>query len=228
MKKKTAGKAYRCIYASKSPVINGNYDKKAWNRAQELELILPVSFKKPLSRTTAKMMWDRKCLYVVFKAYDKDVWSCMTGRDSSTWMEDVLEVFIKTHPKELPYYNFEINALNTVYDAFTLRRGAGGPWSHRWSRWDCRGLRSKVSVKGRLNDPSVEDEYWVLEMAVPFKSLPTMKNRPPAAGDRWLFNLSRYDYSVHLPEGVEKSACSRLTKVDFHRFQEWMTLEFVK
>ena len=109
-----------------------------------------------------------------------------------------------------------------------LKRGAGGPDHHRWSRWDCPGLKSAVAIKGTLNEPSDVDEYWQLEAAIPFAGLPTLDGRTPHAGDRWQFHLARYDFSIYLPEGVELSSCAPLTKVDFHRCEDWIPLRFVK
>jgi hypothetical protein len=37
-----------------------------------------------------------------------------------------------------------------------------------------------------------------------------------------------YDCPVYLPEGVELSSCAPLTRVDFHRYEDWIPLCFVK
>ncbi len=66
-----------------------------------------------------------------------------------------------------------------------------------------------------------------IEIAIPFAGLPTL-DRPPQSGDRWLFHLARYDYSVYLPEGVELSSCAPLAQVDFHRYEDWIGLRFVE
>ena len=190
--------------------------------------MIPVSNETPLSRTEAALLWDQTHLYAAFKAFDKDIWSYFTERDSITCEEDVLELFLKPDPGSDPYYNFEINAINTVYDAFNRKRGAGGNDHHRWSRWNCDGLRSAVTVQGTINDPSDVDEYWQLELAIPFADLPTLQGRPPAPGDTWRFHAARYDWSVYLPEGVELSSCARFTKPDFHRYEDWPELRFVK
>jgi hypothetical protein len=189
--------------------------------------MLPVTHEEPLSKTEGRILWDDRCLYVGFKAHDKDIFSYFTERDSRTCDEDVLEVFLKPDAAKDPYYNFEINAINTVYDALNLKRGAGGSDHHRWSRWDCAGLKSAVFIQGTLNDPSDVDEFWQLEVAIPFAGLPTLTG-PPRVGDRWLFHLARYDYSVYLPEGVELSSCAPLTRVDFHRYEHWISLHFVR
>jgi hypothetical protein len=107
-----------------------------------------------------------------------------------------------------------------------MRRTAGG--DHRWSKWNCESLKLGVEIKGTLNNWKDKDEYWQLEVAVPFRDLPTLGGQIPESGDTWLFHLARYDYSVYLPEGVELSSSSPLSKVDFHRYEDWLPLKFVK
>ncbi len=219
---------YTCNYVGEPINIDGSLSAPQWQRAEPIGLVLPCTHLEPLSRTEGRLLWDDNYLYVGFKAHDKDIFSYYTQRDSATCQEDVLEIFLKPDADKDPYYNFEINALNTVYDALNLKRGAGGPNHHRWSRWDCPGLKSAVAIKGTLNDPSDVDEYWQLEAAIPFAGLPTLDGRTPRAGDRWRFHLARYDFSIYLPEGVELSSCAPLTKVDFHRCEDWIPLHFVK
>ncbi len=227
--RKVPGKrGYECAFTDSPVRVDGSLDKQAWRKAGVLDFMLPVTHRKPLSKTEGRLMWDEKYLYVGYRAFDKDVWSYHTKRDSLTCEEDVLEIFFKTDPREEPYYNFEINALGTVYDAFSPRRNALAGGHRRWGQWNCRGLKVGVHVEGTLNDPSDVDEYWQLELAIPFASLPTLNGKPPACGDTWLFHLSRYDYSVYLPEGMELSCSSPLTMADFHRCDDWQPLTFKK
>ena len=90
-------------------------------------------------------------------------------------------------------------------------------------------MKSAVFVKGKINNPTVEDEYWQLQLAVPFKDLILKDGKAkPDFGDKWTFMLSRYDYSIYLPdEGVELSATNVLDKVAFHVPDVWNYLEFV-
>ena len=92
--------------------------------------------------------------------------------------------------------------------------------------WDCEGMKVKIFIKGELNNPEVIDEYWQMEVAIPFAELPTLKGNSPKAGDAWSFHLARYDYSIHLPNGVEHSSCVHLTKLDFHHYADWVPLVF--
>ena len=219
---------YDCHYTARPIKIDGQLNEPQWRQADLVNFRIPVTLKDPLSKTEGRLLWDEHYLYVAFKAFDKDIYSYFTERDSPTCHEDVLEVFIKTHPEKEPYYNFEINALNTVYDAFNIKRNAGGEDHHRWSRWNCNGLKSAVLINGTLNDPKDIDEYWQLEVAIPFDELPTLESRPPVAGDEWSFHLGRYDYSVYLPDGVELSSCAPCSEVNFHRYEDWITLRFVR
>lgn len=219
---------YQCSYIGEPIKVDGLLDEPAWEQAKPLSFVIPSSLGEPISKTEGRLVWDDTCLYVGIKAYDKDIWSYLTERDSTTCSEDVLEVFIKPSLTEEPYYNFEINALNTVYDAFNIKRNAGGDDHHRWSRWNCANLKSAVHIKGTINNWQDVDEYWQLEVAIPFADLPSLKGNAPAAGDKWVFHLSRYDYSVHLSAGVELSSTAQLSKADFHRYEDWSVLEFVK
>lgn len=223
-----ASNVYQCHYVSEPIKIDGLLEEPVWDKAQVLEFMIPTTHGEPIGKTQGKLLWDKNYLYVGFKAYDKDIWSYFTQRDSHTCQEDVLEVFVKPYADAEPYYNFEINAINTVYDACNLKRGAGGSDHHRWSRWDCQGLKSAVFIKGTLNNSEDVDEYWQLEVAIPFADLPTLKGKMPVAGDNWQFHLARYDHSVYLDDGPELSSCAPLSKVNFHRYEDWLTLKFVK
>ncbi len=216
---------YSCPFTPEPIRIDGFLEEPAWRNAKLLDFFIPVTFEKPISKTEARLLWDKDYLYAGFKAYDRDIWGYYTERDERTCDEDVLEVFLKTEPGEEPYYNFEINALGTVFDAFNIRRGGAGG-DHRWSKWNCEGLEVGIHIEGTLNNWEDEDEYWQMEVAIPFADLPGLKGRVPQSGDEWLFHLSRYDYSIYLPEGVELSSCARLSQVNFHLYEDWLTLRF--
>lgn len=230
MKAKTFNQIYSCLYADENLKIDGNLTEASWEKAEILDFFIPVSGKPAVSKTEGRVLWSEKYLYVGFKAYDRDIWGYFRKRDSATCSEDVLEIFVKPDLRsELDcYYNFEINALGTVYDAFNVKRRAGGGGAHRWSRWNCKGLKVGVQIKGTLNDWTDEDEYWQLEVGIPFAALPTMKGKCPQAGEIWKFHLARYDYSVYLENGVELSSCARLTRADFHNASEWRLMRFVE
>ncbi len=219
--------AYECHRASGPVTIDGKLDEADWQSVPGVNFYLPVTGAKPISNTEGKVLWDDKCLYVAFKASDKDIWSYMTDRDSQTCLEDVLEIFFKTDPTKEPYCNFEINALGTVYDAYTIKK-ADGCMDGRWKRWNCKGLKVGISINGTLNNPNDIDDYWIMEVAIPFSSLPSLGGKIPNVGDKWMFQLARYDYSVYLSNGMQFFASVPLSKPDFHMPNEWQTLQFAQ
>ena len=221
---------YPCAFTCEPIKIDGFLNEPVWEKAKVLNFILPVTFKEPISKTEGRLLYDNKYLYVSFKAYDQDIWSYYKEKDAYTCGEDVLEVFIKpdpvTHPEGPdPYYNFEINALGTVFDAFNIKRGAAGNFT-RFSSWNCKNLKVAIRIKGTLNDWRDKDEYWTMEVAIPFAELPSLAGKSPRKGDVWLFHLARYDYSVYLPAGRELTSCAPLSPGDFHRYEDWLKLQF--
>lgn len=75
---------YDCRRASCTIKIDGKIDEAAWRKASVITFVLPVTSADPLSKTEAMVLWDDDYLYVAYRAYDKDVWSIRTERDSTT------------------------------------------------------------------------------------------------------------------------------------------------
>ena len=218
--------SYSCPRTSVAPTIDGCFDEPAWRRAEIVrEFSIPVSTEVPVQRTVARIMWDAINLYIVFKTTDQDIWGLLTSHDALTCREDVCEIFFKTDPEAEGYYNFEINALGTVMDAYHYRVKAG--MGHRWKNWNCEGIKTGVKLAGTINNWEDCDEYWQLEVAIPFAALPSLKGKAPQSGDVWLFHLARYDHSVYLEKGRELASCAALTKCSFHFWEDWLPLHFI-
>jgi hypothetical protein len=71
--------------------------------------------------TRAAMLWDDRNLYVSFEIEEPFVEACQTERDSLVFLENDVEVFIDGGDC---YYEFEINALGTVYEVFFIWQDA--------------------------------------------------------------------------------------------------------
>src|SRR6266545_492235 len=67
--------------------------------------------------TRVALLWDDEYLYFGFTAEETDVWATLTERDSKVWFDNDLEIFIGGKDA---YYEFEINALNTIYEVFWI------------------------------------------------------------------------------------------------------------
>ena len=70
--------------------------------------------------TQAAALWDDEALYIAFWIEEPFVEARLTQRDSTIFQENDVEVFIDGGDC---YYEFEINALNTVYEVFLHMEG---------------------------------------------------------------------------------------------------------
>ena len=212
---------YACSMAAGPVTIDGALDEEVWRDTQAIrEFGIPVTHRVPVHGTEGRIMWDRRFLYVGFIAEDPDVRSVFTERDSDTYRDDVLEIFMKTGPTVKSHYNFEINALGTVKDEYHT------PAQPFQTGWNCEGIRIAAKVVGTLNDSTDFDERWQLEIAIPFASLPSLRGRAPGSGDVWLFHLARIDRSANLPDGKELTSTAPLDRKWFHDSERWLPLIF--
>jgi hypothetical protein len=222
-------KTYECVRIEKTPiVIDGKLDDAEWSRANVLDFVVAGTELPPTNRVEGRMMWDDSYLYVGLWAGDEDVWSVFTQRDDPNYQEDVLEAFIQPNPDDPTYYNFEINAIGTIYDAMAVGYFSGGMYVHRWKTWNCEGLKVATSVDGTVNDYTDRDRSRTLEMAIPFAGLPSLKGKTPVPGDRWKGNLCGFDYSIYLKGELERFTASHMTGGDFHRKSDFMAIIFVR
>jgi transposase len=71
------------------------------------------------------------------------------------------------------------------------------PRGVRWAflDWDFPGLETAVHVDGRLNDDSVVDRGWGVELALPWNGMKWLANGrslPPKPGDTWRMFFGRF------------------------------------
>ncbi|MCM8825787.1 MAG: carbohydrate-binding family 9-like protein [Candidatus Omnitrophica bacterium] len=205
-------------------MVDGIINEPAWEKAVPINFVKIVSLDEPVSSTTAYCLYDKKYIYFAFICRDKDIWLTLKTRDSQLWDQDVVEIFLKTDCSGDWFYEFQVSPKNTVLDAF-VSRSLREKMFFRFAEWDCTGLKSATKLKGTLNNWFDEDDFWSVEVAIPFKSL-LSNGRMPATNDVWLINLGRYDYSVYLEKGFEASTSCPIKKFDFHRYEEWSFLKF--
>lgn len=210
------------------PIKVDGLREKAWDQAQVIDwFTVPQTATIPVSKTRGYMLWDDKAIYVFLDAKDRDVWSYLKKRDEMVCREDVLEIFIAYGKanEAIQYFNFEINTIPTIYDAYKSNRYHSQ--GTRPTFWDCPNVQVATNVRGTLNDPTDDDDGWSLEIAIPFDSIPWMKGRTlPIDGEEWSTHLARYDYSVFLNNGCELSSSTPFTKTNFHFVSQFQPLIF--
>ena len=114
--------------------------------------------------TRVAMLWDDEYLYFGFAAEETDVWGTLTERDSKIYEENDLEVFIAGRDA---YYEFEINALNTIYEVFWIWKDILKPGSiyHARPEFDPAVQRTMVldGVGGQVGTALITFEAEVKE-----------------------------------------------------------------
>lgn len=195
---------YVCYRTSTPVIIDGRLDDQAWKGAPWTAPFVDIEGNvrpKPRFLTRAKMLWDDEAFYIAAEMEEPDVWGTLTARDSVIFHDNDFEVFIDPDGDTHEYYELEVNALNTVWDLLLVRPYRdGGP---AIDAWDIAGLRTAVSVRGRINSPGTPDEGWSVEIAMPWRILREAApgRKPPAAGQQWRVNFSRVEWAWQLTTG---------------------------
>jgi hypothetical protein len=113
---------YICYRATEPIEINGDLTKPVWANAPRSPRFVDVVNGRPaLLDTRAAALWDDDYLYIGFWLDEPSVEAAMAERDSPVFYENDIEVFIDGGDT---YYEFELNALNTIYEVFFIWQDA--------------------------------------------------------------------------------------------------------
>lgn len=213
-----------CRWATGGIQIDGKLDEEAWQKAEVLrDFAVCWQKRKPETATAARLLWDDRNLYFAATMEDSDLYADIKEKNGMTWTNDVFELFFKPTAERRPYYEFQVNALNTQLELFMPSRGSGG--YQRFGPLTQLGMESAVALQGTLNRWDDRDTGWTVEGRLPWKAFAAVGGKP-AAGARWKFALCRYDYSTAF-ERPELSSTAPLTQPDFHRYEDYGDLRFV-
>jgi hypothetical protein len=192
--------AHYTAYRACGPIlVDGKLDEACWLAAPRSPRFSDLVNGRPgIHDTRAAVLWDDQYLYVGYWIEEPFVEATLTERDAPIYTNNDVELFIAGQDA---YYEFEINALGTIYEVFFVweaeyeragyskladfDRHAEGvkpfngvgfsqhPRGPRIGYWnrDLVGLKSAVHVDGTLNDNRDRDRGWTVEVAVPWSGL---------------------------------------------------------
>lgn len=191
---------YSCKRARKPFVLDGNIEKGFWDDAEFTDYFIDIegdNKAKPRFKTRAKMLWDDEKFYFGAILEGDEIWGTLEERDSVIFQDNDFEIFIDPTSDTHTYYEFEINAKNTVWDLFLTKpyRDGGKPVN----AWDIQGLKTAVYIDGELNNPKANNRRWMVEVVMPFSVLKQCANpysRGPIVGEYWRINFSRVHWRV--------------------------------
>lgn len=187
-------------YSTNEPIdIDGTAREPSWEKAKWSSDFIDIQgLKKPTYRTRMKMLWDTDYLYFYAQMEEPHIWGTLKQRDTVIFYNNDFEIFIDPDGDTHDYIEFEMNALNTIWDLFLTEpyRNAGKVLDN----WDIQGLKTAVHINGTLNDSTDEDIDWSVEIAMPWSVLTEAHtSKEPPKNDFWRFNFSRvnWDYQLH-------------------------------
>jgi len=158
---------------------------------------------------TCKALWDDTCLYLGYRVEDPQIWTFSNIRDEQMYCGkhngSFVKFFADVDCDMRNYVEIHVNPVNNVMDAWLPFT-----WSEKYRRetgvddvipsflaieWDCGGMRTATHIQGTLNDPTDVDDYWSVEVAIPFEDLKrfdlSARSCPPHDNTRWLVHLCR-------------------------------------
>lgn len=176
--KKNAAFEYK-IHKAKSPIkIDGIMDEAAWQDAEvatDFFMVLPMDTSRAKVRTEVKMLYDNQNMYLIAINYEKLPGPYMVEslrRDFNFGKNDNFLLFLDPFDDLTNGFTFGSNAEGAQWDGLLFDGGSANlSWDNKWT--------SVVKA---------EDDKWVFEMAVPFKTL-----RYKSGISRWGVNFSRLD-----------------------------------
>jgi len=171
-------------------VIDGELDDPAWlGRIARTGAFLGASGEEARPYSDARLVWGDGKLYVALYAADEDVRAAARAADSPLSLDDAFRITFTSGGTQRI---LDVSATGVVTDAMQI---AGGAPDYSWQS----GALVAHENDGTLDDASDDDEEWLLEIAIPLRSL----GLTGAKGERIGFSVRRCD----TPKGTGARVC---------------------
>jgi len=190
----------------------------------------------PKYDTYSKICYNNDYLYVYARLYDEYIIADITKKNEVIFYNNDFEIFIDPDKDNINYYEFEMNALNTIWELSlpVAYKDKGNPINPD----NLQSLKSNVFIKGELNNPFIKNEYWDVQIAIPFNELNEKFNKNykgcPKHSNQMKLNFSRvqWDYNiiddkfVKIKKPEYNWVWSGQGIIDMHRPEKWGYIQF--
>ena len=132
---------------------------------------------RPFSEAMALV--DGDMLVLGLYAADQDIEAHVTEHDGPVWTDDAFLLRFAPPGAESEPFAIDVSATGVIADGRLKKAGVDTSWESR--------ARAVVDHDGTINDPTNEDEEWVVEMTIPLASLGVR------AGSAMKFEVTRCD-----------------------------------
>jgi hypothetical protein len=169
-------KSVRVQRSNAAPVIDGVLDEEVWLRAPvvaDFHQVNPVEYSEPSERTEVYLLYDRDTLFIGARLYDSQpelILARILRQNQGIESDDRFFVHIDSFSNRRSGYLFGVNPNGVRYDGvFENSSSSSFDWDGIWRA-----------------EAAIGDDGWVLEMAIPFKTLSF-----DPANDTWRMNFIR-------------------------------------
>src|SRR6201988_2135727 len=176
----------KAVLFAKPPVIDGKLDDEVWKTAivlKEFYQIQPGDNLIPENRTEVMLGYDSRFLYIAFHCYDDPakVRANIPKRDQ-IWDDDYVGILFDTFNDQRRAYEFDFNPLGVQAD---------GIWTE--------GLNEDFSLDLVFESKGmVTDDGYVVEAAIPFKSLRYLSGKDKNWGVHFWRRTKRLNNSLDM------------------------------
>ena len=66
MRERANQKYYNCRFINSPIIVDGDFEKSIWRKAEPVEFYIPVTSEKPVSKTEAGLLWDESFIERLF------------------------------------------------------------------------------------------------------------------------------------------------------------------
>ena len=206
--------------------INADWDKPQWRKVKPLEINRVLGDEpEHRPRTLAKLLYDDKNIYVIFRIEDRFIRAVSTKYQEPVWADSCVEFFF-TPGSDIKqgYFNIETNCIGTILSAHQTTRGKN---RKQLRAEDLDRIEIAHSLPRRVIDPEIlRPLTWTLEYRLPVEIL--QKHHRiirPKPGVKWLANFYKCGDRTSHPHWLTWSIIAS-DRIDFHRPEFFGTLEF--
>lgn len=212
--------------------IDGKMNEEIWahTEARTFDNFYRIDKPDDQQRTTFRMLWDEKNLYLFYKMEDKFLTARETKRDGEPYLDDCAEIFFITVPDSLDtHFGYEFNLYKASNDFVYFNDFYQG--EHGILKTFNPEFEVEVTYDGTVNDNSDIDKGWMMEIAIPISNFDGLgKFVPVEVGNKWAFLAIRQDRND--AEGNRRSTSTIFPIYDIsknvHQANRFGLMEFVE
>ncbi len=219
---------YAIHRAGSRPELRGLWSGRSWGQVPTLEIDrFHASSTEHRPLTQAKLLYDRRFLYVHFRVQDRYVRAVSRRYQDSVWEDSCVELFVQPRP-DRGYFNFEMNCgglLLLYYIEDPTRTPDGFVKYRRVDRRHLRGLRVFHTLPRRVQTELPGPLSWGVEYRVPFALFAVYLGSPPeTAGRSWRGNLYKCADACSHPHWASWAPIGE--ELNFHQPERFGELAF--